>query len=144
MYTEKSHLIGPLVAASVATESLASTGQKGRYVAINQCVVKGVRLIITTATSGAVGTGIVKIRPNHGSSTGELSVGTCSIQNVAAATSGSQTVLYKEFSGLVAAPGQEICLDVTVATGAGSAIIEFIVEEDPETLANVASMVAMA
>lgn len=144
MYTEKGALIAPLVAASVATESLASTGQKGRYIAVRQCVVKGVRLVVTTATSGAVGTGIVKVRPNHGSATGEQSVGTCTIPNVAAATSSSQTVLYKEFAGVVAAPGQEICLDVTVATGAGSALVEFIVEEDPETAANVASMVAMA
>ncbi len=144
MYIEKGPLISPLVAASVATESLASIAVKGRYVCVQQCVLKGVRLIITTATSGAVGTAAVKVRIAHGSGTGELTVGSVSIQNAAATTGGVQTTLYKDFAGVVVPVGAELCFDQSVATGAGSALIEYIVEEDPETAANIPSMLAMA
>lgn len=144
MYIEKGPLISPLVAASVATESLAGTGQKGRYYCVQQCILKGVRLVVTTATSGAVGTGVLKVRIAQGSATGELTVGSCSIQNAAATTGGVQTTLYKDFAGVVVPVGAELCFDVTVATGAGSALVQYIVEEDPETAANIASMLAMA
>jgi hypothetical protein len=145
MYTEKGSLIAPLVAASVATESLATASSViGRYVAVNQCVVKGLRVIVTTATSGAVGSLTVLIRPQHGSATGQITVGTFALPNSAATTSSAQTVLYKDFAGAVAQPGYEICALVSTAAGAGSALIEHIVEEDPETAANAPSMVLVS
>jgi hypothetical protein len=144
MYIEKNTHLTPLSAATVAIVTLATTGVIARFMCVRQCVVKGVRIGLTTALSSTAGVGNVKIRILQGSPTGEVSVGTIALANQAVSIGGSTTCLYKDFAGTVVLPGQEVCFDVTTAAGAGAGVVAFITEDDPETPANAANMVAGA
>jgi hypothetical protein len=129
MYTEKGNML--LQIGALGPHTLSGTGQFGRVIAGRNCVVRRAYVVLSTATTGASATAIVKIRPISGSSSGEVTVSTLTIPNLAAGVT-----LYKDFSGVVVKEGYEICLDVTVAAGAGAGHVYFLVEEDPETLAN--------
>ena len=138
MYTNKGNMLIPI--GAIGPHTISGTGQFGRSMAVRACQVKRVILSVSTATTGATGTGVVKIRPTIGSSSGEVTVGTVTIPNLSAGAK-----LYKDFqANTPAKDGEEILLDVTVATGAGAVCIGFNCEEDPETAANQSSMVASA
>lgn len=140
MYIYKQSILVP-----VSLQSLASAAVINRYAVAKQCDVLRLEFPISTAVVSS-GNVIVtfKQRPVIGSASGEVTLGTLSIPNGAAAGQ----VYYKDIDPVMCKEGQEIIAEVTTAAagmgaaGNGQAIV--VVQEDPEVAANNSNMVASA
>lgn len=136
-----------LASASVAGPVVLTSVADVLYFPLPQSeVVQRIALLVTTAMSSS-GAAVVTVysRPTHGSTTGQVSLGTLSIP--AAATAGQ--CYYKDISdnasGNPVAAGQEIVFSVTTAsTSAGAGIPMVLVDDDPEVPLNQSNLVLSA
>lgn len=120
---------------AIGAISIASTGVKRGFVVGASFNIRRVMLLVVTATTGATGTCTVKRRPTVGSATGEVAVTTMSITNQSAGVRFYKDINESTASALIH-PGEELVFDMTVATGAGTAIFMFEGEEAPENPLN--------
>lgn len=129
----------------VSLQSLASAAVINRYLVAQQQEVSLLALAISTSV---VSTGNVvvtfKRRPTLGSSSGEVSLGTITIPNGAAAGK----TYYKSIDPVVCAVGEEVIAEVTTAAAgmgaAGNGQGFVCSNEDPEEFSNNSDMVESA
>jgi hypothetical protein len=101
-------------------------------------VIRGIALVVTTATTGPVGRYDLDKRPTAGSDTarGTADLGFITIPNAA-----QGVVIYKELNGKLI-PGQQVVVELLTATTAGAVDVIILFEISPERPANNALMVA--
>lgn len=117
-----------------------------RWLCNRSIMLKQFLFHVTTATTTATAAVIrIKKHLSYGVSAGQVSIATITIPN----SSSVGSVLYKNFSPVQFAPGDEICIDVVnagtdpgTANGAGFPSFQFDLE--PESEANASDMTASA
>lgn len=140
MYIFKSPSLLP-----VSLQALDSAAVINRYLVAQQQEVSRLAFAISTSV---VSTGDVvvtfKRRPTLGSSSGEVSLGTLTMPNGAAAGK----IYYKDIDPVVCAEGEEIICEVTTAaagmSAAGNGQGYVVSNEDPEESANNSDLVESA
>jgi hypothetical protein len=120
----------------------SSTGDKGTWLPLGMpTTLRRLALTVTTATTGAVGTLSLDLRPIAGSNAGRVAAGAGTLTIPTGLAAGQ--VLYKALT-LTVKPGQEVVFNVTAAMTAGIMDARLVIEPLPEIPANIPAMVASA
>jgi hypothetical protein len=126
----------------VLSLDVSSTGDKGTWLPLGlTTTLRRLALTVTTATTGAVGTLSLDLRPIAGSNAGRVAAGAGTLTIPTGLAAGQ--VLYKALS-LTVKPGQEVVFNVTGAMTAGVMDARLVLEPLPENPANIPAMVASA
>jgi hypothetical protein len=119
----------------------SSTGDKGTWLPLGlPTTLRRLALTVTTATTGAIGTLSLDLRPIAGSNAGRVAAGAGTLTIPTGLAAGQ--VLYKALT-LTLKPGQEV-VNVTGAMTAGIMDARLVIEPLPEHPANIPAMVASA